>query len=350
MQQSFDERRYQVFVSSTFRDLQEERQKVLQAILELRAFPAGMEMFPSADDEQWAFIQREIESSDYYVVIVAGKYGSLAPDGVSFTEKEYDYAVSLGKPVMGFLFHDLGELKGALLEQEPSSREKLNAFRDKVKRSKLVKFYRNSDDLKSQVFQALIHGFQFRPQEGWTRSRHSRRIGDLEEITKLQKRVLELEAENAKLRSAAQDPRALLAQGDDPVQWKLELTAVGDFPAEIVTIEATWNELLKCLFRGGVPMLSQKDILSRLRSFAEEKVDSVGLRGSSSSRIAEGGLQEISAQTRIQFMGLGYVQMEFPAPGVMNWVLTERGRLQLALLRGALRQSASHNEEPPGPA
>src|SRR3954465_1525653 len=97
------ERRYQVFVSSTFVDLEEERQKVLQAILEMRAFPAGMELFPSANEEQWNFIKREIESSDYYIVIVAGKYGSVAPDGLTFTEKEYDYAVEIGKPIMGFL-------------------------------------------------------------------------------------------------------------------------------------------------------------------------------------------------------------------------------------------------------
>src|ERR1035441_5110154 len=90
-----DDRRYQVFVSSTFDDLQPERQKVLQAVLEMKAFPAGMELFPSANDEQWAFIQREIESSDYYTVITAGKYGSLAdewgpfrsPSGWRLTER-----------------------------------------------------------------------------------------------------------------------------------------------------------------------------------------------------------------------------------------------------------------------
>src|SRR5439155_1656576 len=67
-----EEPRYQVFISSTSKDLHEERQKALQAVLEMKAFPTGMEMFPSADDEQWDFIKREIESSDYYVVIVAG--------------------------------------------------------------------------------------------------------------------------------------------------------------------------------------------------------------------------------------------------------------------------------------
>jgi len=40
-------------VSSTFRDLVEERQQVIQALLELDCIPAGMELFPAADDEKW---------------------------------------------------------------------------------------------------------------------------------------------------------------------------------------------------------------------------------------------------------------------------------------------------------
>ena len=98
----------------------------------MKAFPTGMELFPSANDEQWAFIEREIESSDYYIVITAGKYGSLAEDGRSFTEKEYDHAIGSTKYVMSFLRRDLSRLEGRRLEQEQSRREKLEAFHEKV--------------------------------------------------------------------------------------------------------------------------------------------------------------------------------------------------------------------------
>jgi hypothetical protein len=101
-----------VFVSSTFTDLQIARQKVLQAILEMKAFPSGMELFPSADEGQFEFIKREIDSSDYYLVVVAGRYGSVGTDGTSFTEKEYDYAKGKGKPVMGFSFLRAGRVEG----------------------------------------------------------------------------------------------------------------------------------------------------------------------------------------------------------------------------------------------
>lgn len=64
--------------------------------------------------------------------MIAGKYGTLALNGVSFTEMEYDYAVQIGKPVRGFVFHDLGELRGSVLETEEEKRNKLSLFRAKV--------------------------------------------------------------------------------------------------------------------------------------------------------------------------------------------------------------------------
>jgi hypothetical protein len=104
------DRRYQIFVSSTFRDLLEERQAALQAILEMGHIPSGMEIFPAASETPWELIAKIIDDCDYYVVIVGGKYGSIEQDGVSYTEKEYDLAQERGKPTLGFLRRDLEEL------------------------------------------------------------------------------------------------------------------------------------------------------------------------------------------------------------------------------------------------
>src|SRR5450432_2193224 len=256
-----DERRYQVFISSTFDDLQPERQKVLQAILEMKAFPAGMELFPSANDEQWAFIQREIESSDYYIVITAGKYGSIAEDGRSFTEKEYDYALSLKKYVMSFLRRDILRLEGRQLELEQNRKQQLDAFHKKVKSSKLVRFYDSPEELKSVVMQALVHAFQFQPQEGWVRAKNARRIEDLEDVTRLQKQVMELQVENAKLSA---DPTAPFAQGEDTAEWTLRLKTIkaqpkdkdgptDEPPEEQFVFRPTWNELLAAIFSEAEP-------------------------------------------------------------------------------------------------
>jgi hypothetical protein len=97
------QKRYQIFVSSTYEDLKAERQQVAQAILELEHFPAGMEIFPASNEIQWELIKQFIGESDYFVVVAGGRYGSVDAEGISYTEKEFDYAEELGIPIVGFL-------------------------------------------------------------------------------------------------------------------------------------------------------------------------------------------------------------------------------------------------------
>ena len=99
-------RKYQVFVSSTYEDLVEERKSVVQALLESSCIPAGMELFPASNEKQWEIIQKVIDDSDYYLLIVAGMYGSTVKQGrkiISYTEKEFDYAVAKKKQILAFV-------------------------------------------------------------------------------------------------------------------------------------------------------------------------------------------------------------------------------------------------------
>jgi Domain of unknown function (DUF4062) len=85
--------KFQVFVSSTYNDLVQERQDALKSILDLGHIPSGMEGFFAADQEQLTYIEKIIDECDYYVLIIAGRYGSVDADGVSYTEREYNYAL-----------------------------------------------------------------------------------------------------------------------------------------------------------------------------------------------------------------------------------------------------------------
>lgn len=329
-----NEKRYQVFVSSTFLDLQVERQKVLQALLEMKAFPTGMELFPSADDEQWAFIQREILSSDYYVVIIAGRYGSLAPDGVSFTEKEYDFAVASHKPVMAFLFHDLDQVKGGQLEREPEARAKLEAFRAKAAKGKLVKHYSNPDELKSQVWHALTHAFQLQPQEGWVRAKNQRRIEDLEEITSLQKRTMELEAELALLRK---DPGSLLSHGDDLTEWSVDWVGHSDPNSSLQsTVKVSWKKILLALFGDGSHIVSIGQINKIIAGIGVEQRPE-GLNPAATALTNE-SLRKMIRAVVIQLSGLGFITVEIDPRYGQRWALTPAGSQQIALLVGQRRE------------
>src|ERR1035441_6796733 len=125
------DKRYQVFISSTYEDLHEERREVMQALLALDCIPTGMELFPAADYDSWTHIKRFIAGCDYYVVIVGGRYGSRGPTGKSYTEMEYDYAVEAGLPALAFLHKDPGTIPANKTEPTDDGKVALCAFRKK---------------------------------------------------------------------------------------------------------------------------------------------------------------------------------------------------------------------------
>lgn len=166
------EKKYQVFVSSTYADLEEERGAVIQAVLEQGCIPSGMELFPAANDEQWVLIQRVIEECDYYVVIVAGRYGSLGPAGLSYTEMEYRYALQCGKPVMGFVHEDPASLPLRRCEQSENGQKRLEDVRNLVM-SKICKRWSSAHQLGSQVKTSLNYSIRMYPTVGWVRGNTS---------------------------------------------------------------------------------------------------------------------------------------------------------------------------------
>lgn len=164
------DKREQVFISSTFRDLMEERRAVIQTLLEADCIPSGMELFPASDSEKWELIKGVIDLCDYYVVIVGGRYGSVDDvETLSYTEMEFDYAVRSNKPVMGFLHGDPGKLPGEKLDLDKELREKLDAFRNKIEK-KMVKYWYEPGDLPGQVALAIMQIRKSHPAVGWIRA------------------------------------------------------------------------------------------------------------------------------------------------------------------------------------
>lgn len=184
--------KYQIFVSSTYDDLKAERDQVIKAALEMGHIPVGMEMFSAADEEQWKVIARQIDQSDYYAVVIAHRYGSVH-EGVSYTEKEYDYAVSKGIPVIGFVIDDNVHWPPAMIDSDPETKESLESFKCKVKK-KPVGFWRSAEDLHGKFSIALMKLIATNPRPGWARA---------DEVAgpELTRELARLSSENAKLRA-----------------------------------------------------------------------------------------------------------------------------------------------------
>ena len=224
------EKRYQVFVSSTFTDLIDERRAVMQALLELNCIPAGMELFPASTDDQWTLIQRVIDDCDYYLVIVGGRYGSMDAQGISYTEKEYDYAVQQGKPVMGFVHGQPGDIPARFTDRDALVAAKLEAFRSKVQQ-RMCRFWTNADELGGVVSRSYVQLLKTHPAEGWIKYRYAKTTEDLEKVDQMHEQIRILEQEIARLREIGDHVPANLARGADVVK-------IGRLPTRIAARRA----------------------------------------------------------------------------------------------------------------
>lgn len=246
--------RYQIFVSSTYDDLRVERQQATQAILEMSHMPAGMELFPASDLSQWELIKTVINESDYYIVIVGGRYGSISEEtGFSFTEMEYDYAVASSVPVLGFVRKDVTAIPARDYENDPVKRQKLENFRTKVL-SRICRQYDEPVELGMLVMKSLMSETRTNPRVGWVRADQARGqedinreqslLADSKQKEKLIKK-LEREVRDRSVKLNGITPEQL-AQGADTYPVNVTFQNI-QRKAVSIDVPMTWDEILSVI-------------------------------------------------------------------------------------------------------
>lgn len=188
-------KRYSVFISSTFEDLRDERRAVQDTVIEAGDFPVQMESFPASDEDALDLIKSLLDKCDYYVLIIGGRYGSLLGDGMSFTHKEFRYAVEQGIPVLVMLHGNRGAISAEKTEASDDGRERLEAFILEASTGRTRKTWTSTGDLKAAVLSALVNSKQVRPRVGWVRGDAVASVEALEQLNAVR-------IENAKFREA----------------------------------------------------------------------------------------------------------------------------------------------------
>lgn len=229
------DKKYQIFISSTYDDLKDARRKVQDAILSMYQFPIGMEMFSAADEEQWKIIRETIDSTDYYVLILGQRYGSVIDSGedagISYTEKEFRYANDNGIPILVFIIDDSVPLLPKDIESDGEKREKLNAFKSVVKTGRMVEWWKTPEDLAQKVTIALYKAISHKKRPGWIRSDEFNIEKSHAEILRLNEQIRELEAENRKLKAQVVEREPKLEIGfllDEPKESEVQSKAGND--------------------------------------------------------------------------------------------------------------------------
>lgn len=348
------DKRYQVFVSSTFKDLEEERQEVMHALLELDGMPAGMELFPAANETQWNLIKKVIDDCDYYVLILGGRYGSVGPDGLSYTEMEYRYALSIGKPTIAFLHRNPGKIASEKSESSDEGRTKLSQFRALVE-MKLCKHWETPQELGSVVSRSLIQLIKSNPAVGWVRANE---LADREatmELLQLRRRVEELQVDLAKARTSAPKSAEGLAQGDEThtLRFSFKVRAPGQYNSVGWTsgFSPSWNQLFGVVAPLMINEADEETLKSALDAFVQDQTsERLGKNSKLKAHtIHSFSLHQEDFQTvKIQLRALGLIAKNDRPRSVKNigtyWTLTPYGDEVMTTLR-AIRTGDENEEE-----
>jgi Domain of unknown function (DUF4062) len=135
------DRRYQVFISSTF-DLQSERKAAIEGVFERGHIPIALERFSPANLSDLQVIENAMDSSQVYILILGHRYGEVIPKlNISYTEFEYDLAQRRKLHTLVFLFKDdvAREKRNSLKPSDEKERKEISnderywQFREKLK-------------------------------------------------------------------------------------------------------------------------------------------------------------------------------------------------------------------------
>lgn len=335
------QKRYQVFVSSTYADLKEERRKVIQTLMEMDCIPAGMELFPAADEEQFEFIKKVINDCDYYLLIIGGRYGSTTPEGVSYTEKEYDYAIDSGLKVIALLHENPDSISVGKSDIDPVLRENLQHFREKVATNRLVKFWKSAEELPGLVALSLSKTIKTYPATGWIRADGATSEELLNEINELRKENQELRSSLAA--SSAQTKPAIvdLAGLDEAVTVSVRYYDSYYKNYQYIPVTATWGEIFAIIAPHLLKHPSDEYVCAVLGKALYEKA----VNSENSATVKEQEFETI----KLQLAALNLVQVQYlktiRGGMALFWSLTERGTSLMMQLR-TVRSSLKKNAEP----
>lgn len=169
-------KKLQVFVSSTYKDLKEERQAAVEAILDAGHIPAGMELFKAGNKSQLETIYKWIDDSDVYILILGGRYGSIEEiSGKSYIQLEYEYAVKKNMPFFAIILNNTFLHVKASYETDDSKifeRKNIEQYKEfkKIVMSKIIKKIDNIDQISTAIINSL-QDYANDPQvSGWVRS------------------------------------------------------------------------------------------------------------------------------------------------------------------------------------
>jgi hypothetical protein len=151
-------KRTRVFVSSTYRDLKEYRERVDKVLGQMGFDTDVTEGDTDTDERPLSRSFAAIAACDVYIGIIAWRYGHVPtednPEGLSITLLEYRHASRLGKPRFIFLMEEDAARPAEYLYRGEAGR-RIHRFRKELISQETVQFFRDPDQLAALVANSM---------------------------------------------------------------------------------------------------------------------------------------------------------------------------------------------------
>jgi hypothetical protein len=134
-----------IFISSTFRDLKEEREKLHISLKKAGLESLGMEFFVAEPSTPKEVCLREINNANLVLLLISDNYGTKDKEtGKSYTQLEFDTAQNAKIETLGFL------------QKRPTDTD-VQKFQDEVKNSGItIDYFENIGEIWTAIFPALF--------------------------------------------------------------------------------------------------------------------------------------------------------------------------------------------------
>jgi hypothetical protein len=151
-----------IYISSTFVDLEQFREKVYRELRSLRHDVIAMEDYVAADKRPLDQCLQDVRICDVYVGIFAWRYGYIPakdnPERLSITELELREAERLGKPRLIFILNNTAPWPPSMMDATTGDNERgvrINKLRDMLQQERLSGLFETADELAVKVVSAL---------------------------------------------------------------------------------------------------------------------------------------------------------------------------------------------------
>lgn len=255
--------RYQIFISTSGRDMQPERMVLSQTLVGMGFFAWGLEHRTPLTT---TLARRQIDECDYVILLLGSQYGEQSISGVSYLSLEYEYALSQAKLIIVFMHEQPENREIDLQETHPQLKDKFLAFRKKLlHEAEHIFYFKTPRELELVIRLNIPLMIEQYGGQGWVPTHQAHQLED--EIKLLKSKILQLEQ---RLSEPLTQLNEVAPQDIFAFEYQIQAFQDGNFKELKRQRQMTWSQLLSVLAKRFETAMPEENFAACLNEYLNQ--------------------------------------------------------------------------------